>query len=45
MYNKILLPIDLSDDASWQKALPTATGLCEAFGAALQALTILPDMG
>lgn len=45
MYKKILLPIDLGDDDSWRKALPTAVGLCQAFGASLEVLTVVPDMG
>ena len=45
MYRKILLPIDLSDDASWAKALPTATDLCEKYGASLEIMTVVPSMG
>lgn len=44
-YRKILLPIDLSDDASWANALPTATDLCEKYGAKLEIMTVVPSMG
>lgn len=43
MYNRILLPIDLNEEASWQKALPVALSLCRNFGASLQIVTVLPD--
>lgn len=45
MYQKILLPVDLSDEESWREALPAAVKLCEVFGASLEVLTILPDLG
>ncbi|MDR5891276.1 MULTISPECIES: universal stress protein [Halomonas] len=43
MYNKILLPVDLNEELSWKKALPTAVTLCRTFGASLHVLTVLPD--
>ncbi|WP_249978304.1 universal stress protein [Vreelandella olivaria] len=43
MYQKILLPVDLNEAASWQKALPTAITLCKTFGASLHVVTVLPD--
>ncbi|QJQ95841.1 MULTISPECIES: universal stress protein [Halomonadaceae] len=43
MYDKILLPIDLNEETSWAKALPTALTLCRTFDAALQIVTVLPD--
>ncbi|APX94082.1 universal stress protein UspA [Halomonas sp. 1513] len=43
MYQKLLLPIDLNEEASWQKALPTALTLCRTFGASLQIVTVMPD--
>lgn len=43
MYQKILLPIDLNEPASWQKALPTAITLCQTFGASLHMVTVLPE--
>jgi nucleotide-binding universal stress UspA family protein len=44
MYKKILLPIDLQEPSSWQKALPAALEYCEAFGAELHLLSIFPDL-
>ncbi|MDT8894489.1 universal stress protein [Halomonas sp. I1] len=44
MYSKILLPVDLNEDASWSKALPTALTLCRTFGASLHVVTVLPDV-
>ncbi|ALM53482.1 universal stress protein [Halomonas huangheensis] len=43
MYNRILLPVDLNEEASWEKALPVALTLCRTFGASLQIITVLPD--
>ncbi|MDN7132994.1 universal stress protein [Vreelandella profundi] len=43
MYQKILLPVDLNEEASWKKALPTAITLCETFGASLHVITVLPE--
>ncbi|MFP4137855.1 MAG: universal stress protein [Halomonas sp.] len=43
MYSKIMLPVDLNEEASWKKALPTALTLCQTFGAELILVTVLPD--
>lgn len=43
MYQKILLPVDLNEESSWEKALPTALTLCRTFGAELILVTVLPD--
>ncbi len=43
MYSKIMLPVDLNEEASWSKALPTALALCRSFGASLHLVTVLPD--
>ncbi len=45
MYRNILVAVDLNDESSWQKALPTAVEQCKAFGAALHLLTVVPDFG
>jgi nucleotide-binding universal stress UspA family protein len=45
MYDHILVPVDLSDKHSWRKALPTATSLCEVFGASLHLMTVVPEFG
>ncbi len=43
VYNNILLTVDLNEDASWKKALPTAVGLSKITGATLHVATIVPD--
>lgn len=43
MYSKILLPVDLNEESSWEKALPVALTLCRTFGASLHVVTVLPD--
>jgi nucleotide-binding universal stress UspA family protein len=45
MFKDILLPVDLGVAASWKKALPTALALCQAFGARLHVMTVVPDFG
>jgi len=45
MFRRILMPVDLADKHSWRKALPTAIGMCEAFGARLTVVTVVPDFG
>ena len=45
MYNDILLTVDLNEEASWKKALPTAVGLSTFTGATLHVVTIVPDFG
>ncbi|MGP9677568.1 universal stress protein [Halomonas sp. AOP27-A1-41] len=44
MYQKILLPVDLNEEGSWKKALPTAVTLCQTFGASLHIVTVLPEL-
>ena len=43
MYQHILLPVDLGNESSWAKALPTAIEYCGAFGATLHVMTVMPD--
>lgn len=43
MYQKILLPVDLNEPSSWERALPVALSLCRNFGASLHLVTVLPD--
>ncbi|MFD2191906.1 universal stress protein [Pistricoccus aurantiacus] len=43
MYSKILLAVDMNEEASWKKALPTALALCRTFDASLHVMTVLPD--
>ena len=45
MYKKILLPIDLGEESSWRKALPTVVECCQASGAELHLMTVVPDFG
>jgi nucleotide-binding universal stress UspA family protein len=45
MYRDILVPVDLSDEHSWQKALPTAIALCRTFQSRLHVLAVVPDFG
>ncbi|MAF94592.1 MAG: universal stress protein UspA [Rhodospirillaceae bacterium] len=45
MYKKILLTVDLNEDVSWKKALPTAVEFAKIFGAGLHVVTVLPDFG
>lgn len=45
MFSKILISVDLNHVSSWQKALPTAVGLCQASGGSLHVLTVVPDFG
>jgi nucleotide-binding universal stress UspA family protein len=45
MFRSILVPVDVSDKHSWRKALPAAISLCEAFGARLSVITVVPEFG
>ncbi len=45
MYKSILLPIDLGQESSWKKALPTAVGMAQAYSAELNVITVFPDFG
>lgn len=45
MFSTILLPIDLSAEPSWVKALPAALRLCEPEGGVLHVATVVPDFG
>jgi nucleotide-binding universal stress UspA family protein len=45
MYANILCPVDLSDQHSWEKALPTAVELAKTFGATLHVMTVVPSFG
>ena len=45
MFQNILLPVDLNQESSWKKALPTAVEYCNAFGAALHVMNVVPDFG
>jgi len=45
MYKDILLAVDLSDEHSWSKALPTAVALSTTFDATLHVMTVVPEFG
>jgi nucleotide-binding universal stress UspA family protein len=45
MYKNILFPVDLNQESSWAKALPTAVEYCTAFGSTLHVLNVVPDFG
>ena len=45
MYTDILLPVDLGNESSWTKAMPTAIEYCQAFGSTLHVMTVIPDFG
>jgi len=45
MYKKILLPVDLSAEHSWAKALPTALRLAGPEDGVLHVVTVVPDFG
>ena len=42
MYENIFLTADLNDEGSWKKTLPTAAEYCQAFGATLRVVTVIP---
>ncbi len=44
MYSKILLPIDDTDEASWEKALPLALEEAKSHGAELSVVTVIPEI-
>ena len=45
MYKRILLPIDLDQPSSWERALPQALELAKASDASLHVMTVVPDFG
>ncbi len=44
MYDSVLMPVNLSNEASWTAALPAARALV-APGGTLHVLTVVPDLG
>ena len=45
MYKNILLPVDLSEESSWDTALPTAIEHCRVFdSSSLHLLTVVPNL-
>ena len=45
MFANILVAIDLTDESSSGKTVPTAVELCQSSGARLNLLTVIPDFG
>ena len=45
MYANILLPIDLAEPSSWDKALPTSVQMAKDFNSTLHIMTVVPDFG
>ncbi len=45
MYETILMPLDLNESSSWEKALPAARDLCRVSGGTLHVMTVLPGYG
>ncbi len=45
MFKTILLPIDLSEASSWQRALPAALEHARSEGGSLHVLTVVPNFG
>ena len=45
MYKDILLPIDLNDAETQEKALETAIACAKTFSARLRVMTVVPDFG
>lgn len=45
MYRHILVPVDLNEPSSWQKALPQAIELAQAHDAEMHVMNVVPDFG
>ena len=45
MFKDILLPLDLNDPASQERAVGTAVGLAKSYGSRLHVMTIVPSFG
>jgi nucleotide-binding universal stress UspA family protein len=45
MFKTILLPVDLGEESSWEKALPAALLHARSDGGSLTVLTVVPDFG
>jgi nucleotide-binding universal stress UspA family protein len=45
MYKDILLPVELSHEGSWHKALEVSLEFCQAFGSRLHIISVLPEYG
>ena len=45
MFKRILVPVDVGQESSWQRALPVAEQLAGDYGAELHVVTVVPTMG
>jgi len=45
MYKSILLPVDLNQESSWKKTLPTAILMAQSLSIKLHVITVIPDYG
>lgn len=45
MFSSVLLPIDLNQESSWDRALPTAEQIARDYGAKLTIMSVLPTFG
>ena len=45
MYKDILLAVDLNEESSWRRALPTSVEYCRAFDATLHIVAVAPSVG
>ncbi|MQX37156.1 universal stress protein [Roseospira navarrensis] len=45
MFKKILVSVDLDSPFDWDRTLPVATSIAQQWGAALEAMTVIPDYG
>jgi nucleotide-binding universal stress UspA family protein len=44
MFQRVLLAVDLNDEASWRKALPAALDVCRQSGGSLHVVTVAPEV-
>ncbi len=45
MFKSVLLPIDLNQESSWDRALPAAEQISRDYGAKLTVMSVLPTFG
>lgn len=45
MFKSVLLPIDLGQESSWERALPAAEQIAKDYGAKLTIMSVLPTFG
>jgi len=45
MFTSVLLPIDLGQESSWERALPAAERIAKDYGAKLTIMSVVPSFG